>query len=566
MPKITLNGKQVNAKNGQTILSVAYENGIKIPTICFLKEINEIGYCRMCVVEVNTEKDLVSACDTPIKKGMIIDTESDKVIESRTSTLALLAKRHKFNCWTCPRGDGSCDFYNLLKNYRVDEFHFGAAKGRFEYQIPGAAITQDQTKCVLCKRCVAVCGEVVTAKALKFRDEPDATNPIVSPTPGLSFDESGCISCGECTKVCPTGALIETDHMDKVEEAIRVGKRVVAQVDPAVKAAVGEAFGYPVGQNIAEVENKLYSAFMEVGFSEVQDIANSADLMFMEQAQEFVTRLEKFDQGQTNVLPMFTSSSAGWIRYIEQYQPNYLENVSSVKSPHMMNASLLRGNNEDAYVVSILPSTAGKYEIERSEFDGLVDAVLTTREFARMLKKNKVILRDLEEKSMNSFAGFGQMFGSVGTETYATLKQAASILGSELVIDIDSIRNLEENIQEATITINGKQLNVAIVHGGKGIKRMFEILAVNKKQYHFIEVSDNFGGLVNGGGQPIVHEEYLLGTNVAELRTNGLNRDAELPQDNPFVKSAYKNLGRPGSNEAYKLLHTKFSKKSFRRE
>lgn len=567
MPKITLNGKQINAKSGQTILSVAYENGIKIPTICFMKEINEIGYCRMCVVEVNTEKDLVSACDTPIKKGMVIQTDSDRVIESRTASLTLLAKKHKFNCWTCPRGDGSCDFYNLLKDYRVDDFQFGPARGRFEFMIDGAAINQDQTKCVLCKRCVAVCSDVVTAKALKFRDEPDAVNPIVSPTPGLTFDDSGCISCGECTKVCPTGALIETDHMDKVEEAIRLGKHVVAQLDPSVKGAIGEAFGYGIGENVAEVENKLYNALLEVGFSEVQDLSNASDLMVMEQAQELLTRLEKFDNGETNMLPMFTSSSAGWIRYIEQFQPNYLENLSTVKSPHMMNASLLRAENKDAYVVSVMPSTASKYEISRNEFAGQVDAVLTTREFARMLKKNKVILRDVEDKALDAFVGYGKMIGSVGVEALATLKQAASLKGANLELDLNSIRDLEENIKEATVTVDGKQLNVAVVHGGRGLKRMFELLAVGKKQYHFIEVQDNFGGLLNSGGQPIVHEEFLLGTNVAALRASGIEVEADLPQNNPFVKAAYDNgLGKPGSNEAYKLLHTQFSKKSFRRE
>lgn len=567
MPKITLNGKQINAKSGQTILSVAYENGIKIPTICFMKEINEIGYCRMCVVEVNTEKDLVSACDTPIKKGMVIQTDSDRVIESRTASLTLLAKKHKFNCWTCPRGDGSCDFYNLLKDYRVDDFQFGPARGRFEFMIDGAAINQDQTKCVLCKRCVAVCSDVVTAKALKFRDEPDAVNPIVSPTPGLTFDDSGCISCGECTKVCPTGALIETDHMDKVEEAIRLGKHVVAQLDPSVKGAIGEAFGYGIGENVAEVENKLYNALLEVGFSEVQDLSNASDLMVMEQAQELLTRLEKFDNGETNMLPMFTSSSAGWIRYIEQFQPNYLENLSTVKSPHMMNASLLRAENKDAYVVSVMPSTASKYEISRNEFAGQVDAVLTTREFARMLKKNKVILRDVEDKALDAFVGYGKMIGSVGVEALATLKQAASLKGANLELDLNSIRDLEENIKEATVTVDGKQLNVAVVHGGRGLKRMFELLAVAKKQYHFIEVQDNFGGLLNSGGQPIVHEEFLLGTNVAALRASGIEVEADLPQNNPFVKAAYDNgLGKPGSNEAYKLLHTQFSKKSFRRE
>lgn len=566
MPKIMLNGKQVNAKSGQTILSVAYENGIKIPTICFMKEVNQIGYCRMCVVEVNTEKDLVSACDWPVKKGMVVETESERVIESRTATLALLAKNHKFNCWTCPRGDGSCDFYNLLKDYSVDDFQFGPAKGRFEFMIGGDAINQDQNKCVLCKRCVAVCSDVVTAKALKFRDD-DAENPIVSPTPGLSFDESGCISCGECTKVCPTGALIETDHIAQVEDAIRAGKHVIAQVDPSVKGAVGEMFGYPVGTNVAEVENKLYNALLEVGFNEVQDLSNAADLMYMEQAAELMNRLEKYEQGETNLLPMFTSSSAGWIRYIEQFQPNYLENLASVKSPHMMNAALVREDNTDSFLVSVMPNTASKYEINRSEFEGQVDAVLTTREFSRLLKKNKVILREVENKEFNDFKGLGANFGAIGAESFGTLSQMSQLMGSNLELDINTIRSLEDQVTEATVLVGGKNLNIMVVHGGKGIKRMFEMLATAKKEYHFIEVQDNFGGLLNGGGQPIVHEEYILGTNVAELRTSGFEVEGQLPQTNPYVKAVYDNgLGKPGSSEARKLLHTQFSKKSFRRE
>jgi iron only hydrogenase large subunit-like protein len=234
----------------------------------------------------------------------------------------------------------------------------------------------------------------------------------------------------------------------------------------------------------------------------------------------------------------------------------------------MMGAALIREENKDAYVVSILPSTAGKYEISRNEFEGQVDAVLTTREFARMLKKNKVILRDIEDKELDAFKGYGKMFGAVGVETMATLQQASSILtGSSIDLDINSIRSLEENITEATVNLNGQDLNVAVVHGGRGLRRMFEILSLNKKQYHFIEVQDNFGGLLNSGGQPIVQEEFLLGTNVAEIRTLGYEIEADLPQNNPFVKAVYDNkLSKPGSNEAYKLLHTKFSKKSFRRE
>ncbi|QVK21402.1 [FeFe] hydrogenase, group A [Mycoplasmatota bacterium] len=589
MAKIILNGKSISAKNGQTILSVARENGVEIPTLCFLEEINEIGFCRICVVEVEGEKDLVSACNTAIKSGMVVNTDSQRVLDSRQATLTLLAKKHRFNCWVCPRGDGTCDFYNLLKDYCVDSFKFDPAEGRHDCVVPGTGIYQDQTKCILCKRCVAVCNNVVTAKVYKFRDE-EGTDPIVSPTPRLPFDEAGCIFCGQCTKVCPTGTLAETDHIERVEQAIRNPKKhVIVQMAPAIRAAIGEPFGYPIGTPVREVEGKMYRALKILGFDEVTDTNFSADLTIMEEGTEFIDRVKN-----SGTLPLFTSCSPGWVRYIEMYRPEYLANLSSAKSPHMMHGAILKNfyapkskdiAPEDVYVVSIMPCTAKKYEISRPEMeqDGIrdVDAVLTTRELARMIKKHGIDFVNLEDyKPENKFAeytGAGTIFGASGGVMEAAVRTVYEILEGESLgsIDLEMMRGVEEDIKEATLKLpkTGLEVNVAIVHGGKGIKKMFEILDKGEKEYHFIEFMGCPGGCVNGGGQPIVKEEIMDQFKVAELRASALydsdQKDTEFRRShlNKAVKWTYDEwLEKPGSHVAHKYLHTNYSQKKFRKE
>ena len=575
MPKITINGKTVQAKRGASILEAVYEQGIQLPTLCFMKGVNEIGYCRMCVVEVNNNKDLIASCVTPIKRGMEIQTHSERVRDSRTSTLAILATRHKFNCWACARGDGSCDFYEYLKDYHVSDDMFKEPKGRFAFVVDGAAINMDEHKCVLCRRCVSTCSEVVTAKVFKYRDE-NPEDPIVSPTPGLSFDEAGCISCGACTVVCPVGALIETDHIVQVERAIRdANTYVVAQLEPTVKAALGETFGYSIGESIELMEGKIHTALMEIGFDEVQHVDDAADVHAIEQAKAYMATREAGD-----TKPFFTSSNAGWIRYIEMYEPDYLDHLSPMKSPHLMNAILHQNDAlpmqrvkegeepqpKKRYVVTITPSTAAKYEIGRSEHAGLVDAVLTTRELGRMILKTDMRFKRLEASKTPRVPTSGSLYGVVGGELMAMLEQLASFKGVTVNPSITAFHKLDSDITELSVKVGKETLNVAVVHGGKAMAEMFKRIKAEKKRYDIIEFHDTFGGLINGGGQPIISEEFLFGWNVARMRTNGYMKQWSKSPSQPFVDETYQRLQEPGSPMARKLFATSFSKKTYTRK
>jgi NADP-reducing hydrogenase subunit HndD len=558
MPKITLNGKVINAKRGSTILETAYDQGLKLPTLCFMKDVNEIGYCRMCVVEINNNKDLVASCVTPVQRGMDIQTHSKRVRESRTSTLSILATRHKFNCWTCARGDGSCDFYEYLKDYNVSDDMFKEPKGRFAFVVEGEAINMDEHKCVLCRRCVSTCNEVVTARVFKYRDD-NPEDPVVSPAPGLSFDEAGCISCGACTVVCPVGALIETSHIERVEKALRdPNTYVVAQIEPTVKSAIGEAFGYGIGEAVDEVEAKLLSAMMELGFDEVQDISQAASVHAKEQAQ----MLASSDQ------MMFTSSNAGWIRYIEMYQPDFLEHLSPLKSPHLMNAAMLREEYDQPkklYIVTITPSTAAKYEISRSEHQGLVDASLTTRELSRMVQKQPWRFKRLPVSDGVQPASNGSLYGVVGGELYATFHELAQMEQSPITFNLSALHKFEDGIAETQVKIGKKSFRVAVVHGGKAMSTFFKNLPSMKKSYDIVEFHDMFGGLINGGGQPIVSEDFLFGWNVARMRTTGYLK-AVAPSEAAQHPIYPRLIQEPGSPESRKLFATSFSKKPFTRK
>ncbi len=589
MASITINGTTIKVKNGTTILKAAESIGIKIPTLCFIEEINEIGFCRICVVEVEGEQDLVSSCNTEIKNGMVIETDSKKVIDSRTSTLQLLAGRHRFDCWKCPK-DGMCEFYDILKEYNILFEEFGPGIGRKDDLILGSGISQDQSKCILCKRCVAVCNEVVTAKVLKFRDD-DGINPFVSPTVGLDFDQTGCIFCGQCVKVCPTGTLFETDHIGRVNKMIdNPNKLVVVQVAPSVKTAIGEEFGYEIGTPIKDVEGKLYKALKMLGFDRITDVGWGADLTVLEEGTELINRVQN---GGT--LPLFTSCCPAWVRYAELYEPEYLENLSTTKSPHIAQGALIKHyyaptyldkSPKDIYVVSIMPCTAKKYEIdcEGHEVDGIrdVDAVLTVRELAKMIKRRGINFKDLEDLVPDSplakFTGAGIIFGASGGVTEGALRTVSEILDDKPLekLEFKFLRGADFKaskgvIKEATVTIGGHKLNIAVVHGGAAIKDMFVRLKSGKKQYHFIEFMGCPGGCVNGGGMPIVQD--LPMHEVIKRRSEALyHQDSEdLPlrksHENPSVLKAYEEfLIEPNSEKAHKYCHTHFTQKEYRNE
>ena len=589
MASITINGTTIKVKNGTTILNAATSIGVKIPTLCFIEEINEIGFCRICVVEVEGEQDLVSACNTEIKNGMVIETDSKKVMESRISTLQLLAGKHRFDCWRCPK-DGMCEFYDILKEYNVVFEEFGPSVPRKDDLILGTGISMDQSKCILCKRCVAVCSQVVTANVLKFRDD-DGMNPFVSPTIGLNFDQTGCIFCGQCVKVCPTGTLFETSHLSRVEEMIKdPDKLVVVQIAPAVKTAIGEEFGYEVGTPIKETEGKMFKALDILGFDRITDVGWGADLTVLEEGTELINRLQN---GGT--IPLFTSCCPAWVRYTELYEPEYLENLSTTKSPHIAQGALIKHyyaktylnkKPEDIYVVSIMPCTAKKYEIdcEGHEVEDIrdVDAVLTVRELAKMIKRKGIDFKKLEnhvpDSPLAKFTGAGAIFGASGGVTEGVLRTVSEILDKKPLEKLEfkvlrgaDFRASKGVIKETSVTIGGHKLNIAVVHGGAAIKEMYARIKTGKKKYHFIEFMGCPGGCVNGGGMPIV--EDLPMHEVIKRRSNALYEldSQDLPlrksHENPSVLKAYEEfLTEPNSELAHKYCHTHFSKKEYRNE
>ena len=591
MAKITINGTQIKVKNGTSILNAAATLGIEIPTLCFMKEINEIGFCRVCVVEVEGEQDLVSACNTEVTNGMVIETESEKVLEARKTTLSLLANKHRFDCWRCPK-DGICEFYDLLKAYDVVFEEFGPGVGRNSEQIYGTGISQDQTKCVLCKRCVAVCQHVVTANVLKFRDD-EGTNPFVSPTVGLEFDDAGCIFCGQCTKACPTGTLYETDSIKTVEKLLKdPEKTVYVQVAPAVRASLAEEFDFEIGTPVSETQGKMYRALQLLGFDEVTDTNWAADLTIVEEGTELITRIK---EGGT--LPLFTSCCPAWVRYTEMYRPEYMDNLSSAKSPHMMQGAMIKSyyapkhkevKPENVAVVSIMPCTAKKYEVARPEMevDGIrdVDAVLTVRELAKMIKRKGIDFKRLEnielEGDLAQFTGAGTIFGASGGVAEAALRSVYEILEGEALPAVEfhqvrgaSFENYEGTIKEATIPLpkTGIKVNVAVVHGGAALKRMYEILDKGKKQYHFIEFMACPGGCVNGGGMPIVNDmpyEEVIAKRAQSLYDQDAN-DLEYRKshENPAITKVYEDfLEAPNSEVAHTYLHTHYTQKDFTKE
>ncbi|XMB86638.1 [FeFe] hydrogenase, group A [Mycoplasmatota bacterium WC44] len=590
MIKININNQELEVNQGTTVLQAAQDAGINIPTLCFLKEINEIAACRMCVAEFD-RMGLKPTCTLEAQEGMKVQTESQKVVDSRIKTLELLASNHVFECWTCPREE-SCYFYDMLQFYNVEDTYRDIHKLQPKERIinQSKSITLDSGKCVHCSSCVAVCEKIQTPGTLDFNNRGFET--LIAPTnTGETLDDIACISCGQCSKVCPTAAIYETDHIKQVEAAIKdPNKYVVVQIAPATRTAIGEPFGYPIGTPVREVEGKMYHALKLLGFDMVTDTNYAADLTIMEEGTEFINRVTKHLNGEEVSLPMFTSCSPGWVRYIEQYRPEYLQNLSTAKSPHMMQGAFIKNlfapdqlkkDASEIYMVSIMPCTAKKFEIDRPEMevDGVrdVDAVLTTRELARMIKGNNINFRHLEDYAPNNefakYTGAATIFGATGGVMEAAVRTVYKVLeGKELDnIDLTQVRGMhcDNQIKEATIKVAGIDVNVAVVHGGSGIKKMFEILDEGKKQYHFIEFMGCPGGCVNGGGQPIVREEFMHGLDVAKLRAQALYdsdaQDTEFRRshNSPAIKWSYETyLEKPGSHLAHKLLHTTYTDQS----
>lgn len=571
---VKINGREVAVPAGSTILEAARIAGIQIPTLCYLKEINEIGACRICVVEVKGARSLVAACVFPVNEGMEIFTNTPKVIESRRMTLKLLLSNHKKECLSCVRS-GSCELQKLCHDYGIDDENaFEGEKSHYAIDASASHMYRDNEKCILCRRCVAVCEKnqavaVIGANARGFDTHI-----------GCAFEkplgEVGCISCGQCITVCPTGALAERDDTQKVMDAINdPDKHVIVQTAPAVRVGLGEEFGYPMG---TVVTGKMIAALRALGFDKVFDTNFSADLTIMEEATEFIGRYT----AKRN-LPLITSCSPGWIKYCETYYPEFIPNLSTCKSPQGMfgavaktyYAKLMGIDPKDIFVVSAMPCTAKKFEAERLDHTAVpgladIDAVITVRELARMIKKNGIMFNDLPDDTFDApfglGSGAGTIFGATGGVMEAALRTAYETLTKEELKDLDfkAVRGVD-GIKEAEYTIAGNVIKVAVASGTANAKKVLDMVKSGEKSYDFIEIMACPGGCVNGGGQPIQPASVRNFVDVRAVRAAGLYEDDKnLPvrksHENPDIKRIYEEfLGEPNSHLAHEILHTAYT-------
>ncbi len=575
MVNIKINGVPCSAPEGSTILEAARLAGIKIPTLCFLKDINEIGACRICVVEVKGARSLVAACVYPINEGMEIFTNTPKVVESRRTTLELILSNHKRECLSCVRS-GSCELQELCNEYNVVEDYYEGENPAIKIDDSAAHMTRDNSKCILCRRCVAACEKLQGIGVIGANERGFAVQ-IASPF-DMSLAETACVSCGQCITACPTGALKEKDDTAKILEAIAdPEKMVVVQAAPAVRASLGEAFGYPIGTN---VEGKMIAAMRRLGFDKVFDTNFSADLTIMEESAEFIDRVQN-----GGVLPMITSCSPGWIRYCENYFPEFIPNLSSCKSPQQMFGAVVKTyyaqklgkNPEDIFSVSIMPCTAKKYEIGRDDQSAAgvpdLDATITTRELARLIKQAGIMFNDLPDEVCDSPLGTGTgaavIFGATGGVMEAALRTAVWKLTGKpesTPVEFTDVRGIE-GIKEATYNVAGMEVKVAVASGLANAKALLKKVKSGEASYHFIEIMACPGGCVNGGGQIIQPSSVRSFTDIRAERAKVLYdidsaNTLRCSHENPDIKVLYDEfLGETGSHKAHEVLHTTYKAK-----
>lgn len=572
---IKINGRDVSAPAGSTILEAAHIAGIKIPTLCFLKEINEIGACRICVVEVKGARSLVAACVHPINEGMEVWTNTPKVLDSRRRTLQLILSNHDRKCLSCVRS-GKCELQQLCFELGVtDEGYFDGEREEYELDYSAKHMVRDNNKCILCRRCSAVCDKIQGVGVIGANNRGIKTN--IGSAFEMGLGETSCVSCGQCIAVCPTGALSEKDANDDVLAAIAdPTKHVVVQTAPAVRAALGEEFGLPIG---TDVEGKMAAALRRLGFDKVFDTDFSADLTIMEEAHEFLDRVQNGGK-----LPLITSCSPGWIKYCEHYFPEMIENLSSCKSPQQMFGAITKTyyaekmgiDPKDIVCVSVMPCTAKKFEIGRDDQDAAgvpdVDISITTRELARLIKRVGLDFVNLPEEGfddpLGESTGAGVIFGATGGVMEAALRTAVETLtGEELKeLDFKEVRGTE-GIKEATYPVAGMEVKVAVASGLRNAKELLEKVNAGEADYHFIEIMGCPGGCVNGGGQPQVTAHVRNFVDYKAIRAkvlydNDANKQLRKSHENPSIKKVYEEyLGEPGSHRAHEVLHTTYVKR-----
>ncbi|QIB27874.1 NADH-dependent [FeFe] hydrogenase, group A6 [Caloranaerobacter azorensis] len=568
---ITIDNQVIQVPENYTVLEAARSIGIDIPTLCYLKEINEVAACRMCLVEVEGARNLQTSCVLPVREGMVVRTNTKKVREARKATLELLLSNHNRECLTCTR-NGNCELQTLADELGVKDIPFEGEKTVAPVDTSSPSIVRDPQKCILCGRCVSVCQNVQTVGVLDFTNRGFKT--VVGPAFDKGIGDVPCINCGQCIAVCPVGALREKESIDYVWEAIDdPNKHVVVQTAPAVRAALGEEFGLPMG---TRVTGKMVAALRRLGFDKVFDTDFGADLTIMEEGYELLHRLKNGGK-----LPMITSCSPGWVKFCEHYYPEFLDNLSTCKSPHEMLGAIIKSyyaekNNidpKDIVVVSIMPCTAKKYESQREELSYAgyqdVDYVLTTRELAKMIKESRIDFVNLPNEDFDEVlgesTGAGVIFGATGGVMEAALRTVAEVVtGKELEnIDFEQVRGTE-GIKEAEVKLGDLAVKVAVAHGTGNARKLLEQIKSGEKEYHFIEIMACPGGCVTGGGQPHVSAKDRMTKDIMKERAKALYdedkaKEIRKSHENPMIKKIYKEfLGEPNSHKAHELLHTHY--------
>jgi len=571
MVNIKINNMPLSVPKGISILEAARTAGIEIPTLCYLKKINEIGACRICMVEVKGARSLVTACVYPVNEGMEIFTNTERVRKSRKTTLELILSTHDRKCLSCIRS-GTCELQQLCKEFGVnDEGRFDGANPVHEYDDSAIHMIRDNGKCILCRRCVAACQaqhiSVIGANARGF--DTHIGSAFEKP-----LDSVACVSCGQCIVNCPTGAIYEKDDTAKVLEAINDPEKfVVVHTAPSIRVTLGECFGMHIGTN---VQGKMVAALRRLGFDKVFDTDFGADLTIVEEANEFLGRVQN-----GGVLPMITSCSPGWIKYCEHYYPDMLDHLSSCKSPQQMSGAVIKTwyaekmgiDPKDIVVVGIMPCTAKKFETKRDDQSASgypdVDYSLTTRELGRMIESAGIFFKHLPDEEFDNplgdSTGAAVIFGATGGVMEAALRTAVEKLSGEELksLDFTEVRGTE-GIKEASYTVNGMEIKVCVVSGLANANTIMEKVKNGTADYHFIEIMGCPGGCVNGGGQPIQH---AVVRNFVDLRARRAAALYEADKDMPLRKSheseAVKRLyaeflGEPGSHKAHEVLHTSY--------